>query len=149
MKESDTVILGDSDHPPRRNPNRCPDQSKGSWLAYRAFTVVWAWELLGKGGMPSEEEEDDMLPSLDDPYSRLRRWVIALLGPGVVVAEAMEGRFVLASALAFGCVALWAHPARRLGAIGSVLNLVERTSLAIAGALLVLHYALWWAGRFQ
>ena len=115
----------------------------------RAFTVVWAWELLGKGGMPSEEEQDDMLPSLDDPYSRLRRWVIALLGPGVVVAEAMEGRFVLASALAFGCVALWAHLARRLGAIGSVLSLVERTSLAIAGALLVLHYALWWAGRFQ
>ena len=93
------------------------------------------------------KDDDDMLPSLDDPYSRIRRWVIALLGPGVVVAEAMEGRLILASALALACVALWAHLARRLGATDSVLTLVERTAPAIAGALLVLHYARWWAGR--
>ncbi len=96
----------------------------------------------------SKEEDDDTLPSLDDPYSRFRRWVIALFGPGVVVAEAMEGRLILAPALAFACVALWALLARRLGGTGSVLNLVERTALAIAGALLVLHYARWWAGHF-
>ncbi|MBK5257107.1 MAG: hypothetical protein JJE39_13840 [Vicinamibacteria bacterium] len=89
----------------------------------------------------TKEEDDDMLPSLDDPYSRFRRWVIALFGPGVVVAEALEGHFVLAFALAFACVALWALLARRLGATGSVLKVVERTTLAIAGALLVLHYA--------
>ncbi len=99
--------------------------------------------------MPEEEEDDEIVPSLDDPYSRFRHWVVALLGPGVVVAEAMEGRLVLASGLAFACVGFWAILARRLGATNSALNGVGRASFAMAGVLLVLHYARWWADRLE
>ena len=99
--------------------------------------------------MRKEEEDDEIVPTLDDPYSRFRHWVVALLGPGVVVAEAMGGRLVLAAGLAFACVGFWAILARRLGATNSVLHEVGRASFAIAGALLVLHYVRWWAGRFE
>jgi hypothetical protein len=79
-----------------------------------------------------------------DTYGTIRLWVIAILGPALIISELVQGRLALGVGLGFTCVMVWITVAKRLGAIGSGWDRVANVSLAIGLVLLGWHYARWW-----
>jgi hypothetical protein len=92
----------------------------------------------------SEDGKKGWLADIADTYGVVRLWIIGILAPGLVVSEVLQGRVWLGLGLAFVCVMIWTQLARQLGAEGAALERIGNISLAIGGALLAWHYALWW-----
>lgn len=81
---------------------------------------------------------------LSDSYGAVRLWVIAILGPGLVVSELLQGRLWLGVGLAFICVMVWTQVAKQLGVESPALDRIGHASLVIGGVMLAWHFARWW-----
>jgi hypothetical protein len=84
------------------------------------------------------------LSDLSDSYGAIRLWVVAIVGPGLVISELLQGHLALGAGLGFTCLMVWIVLAKRLGATSEAWDRIGNVCLAIGLALLAWHYARWW-----
>jgi hypothetical protein len=91
-----------------------------------------------------EDGRGSGLSEFADQALRFRRWLVAVLGPVLVISELMQGHLAVGLGLALGCVVLWADLVPGLPGTTRVGNYLNR-SPRLVGAFWIVSAALFLA----